>query len=147
MGIPLNRSAKVFRGTNLDPMARDIIDFIKSISAKQKQSLTVLWRRKMTLLIRDLANGTPAYTGAAAGMTKNAKVNSIPKWHPAYGMEIGNSPGDSGWQLYSTTTQKGFAYSIVNPMWSKYLIYVNSFGIHAGFVDRIWEQFKQEQGF
>lgn len=141
-----NTSGKVFKGTNLAPLTKDLTDFLKTIVKKQKQSLTVLWRRKMNVLIQRLADGTPAYTGAAAGITKHAKVDEIPSWHPAYGMTIGNDPGETGWQLLSQTNTKGFSYHIINPMWAPYLVYVNSIGQHAGFVDQIWEDFKQEQG-
>lgn len=145
--MAINSSGKVFQGTNLAPLASEIESFLRNIVKKQKQSLPVLWRRKLTVLIRNLAAGTPAYTGAAAGTRMNAKVNEIPKWHPAYGMTIGNDPGDTGWQLFETKTDKGTTFAIYNPMWIHYLVYVNAIGQHAGFVDRIWEQFKREQGF
>jgi hypothetical protein len=140
-------AGRVFSGTNLAPLAKDIDSWLRGIVKKQNQSLPTLWRRKLSVLIAQLAAGTPAYTGAAAGTQRNAKVDEIPKWHPAYGMTIGNDPGDSGWQLETVQTDKGTTFYIMNPMWLKYLVYVNAIGSNAGFVDQIWEQFKRDQGF
>lgn len=142
-----NSSGKVFKSTNLAPLTADLTKFLRSLAGKQQGKLQILWRKKLQKLIKMLSEGTPAYTGSAAGSTDNAKVDEIPKWHPAYGMNIGNAAGDTGWQLMSQTNTKGFSYHIINPMWFKYLVYVNAIGNNAGFVDRIWEDFRNAEGF
>jgi hypothetical protein len=143
----LSFRGKVILGNTLSIFAGEFSKHILEVSRKQKKRLEIVWARKLKKLVAELAEATPAYTGAAAGITGNAKVDGIPAWHPAYGMTIGNQPGDTGWQLKQVERDGRTLFQITNPMWRLYLVYVNSFGIHAGFVERAWEDFKSKEGF
>lgn len=143
----LSFNGKVIRGTGLSIFAGEFSKHIMEVNKRYKKRLEYVWRVKINKLLKQLAEESPAYTGASAGTTQNAKVDTIPKWHPAYGGNIGNNPGDTGWQLKEVQTKGRTLFQIVNPMWTKYLVYVNAFGIHQGFVDRIWMDFKSKEGF
>lgn len=95
--------------------------------------------------VRDkLATEGPAYTGASSGREERGMFPIKPS-HPAYGLNIGNEPGDSGWQLGQTPRRKGEPVRVYlkNPMWKPYLQFVDR-GIvpgqkaPAGFVRDMW---------
>ena len=106
----------------------------------------VVQATKILAEVRDtLAAEGPAYTGASAGREDRGRFPVTPR-HPAYGMNIGNDPGDSGWQLGQTPRRKGEPVRVYlkNPMWKPYLQYVE-FGavrgqanLRAGFVRATW---------
>lgn len=100
------------------------------------------YERKINALLRKLISATPRFTGAASG---NPTDIEIPRWHPAYGMIIGNSPGETGWQLKQVNRGSQVVFLIINPMWNLYLKYVeygtvNITGRH--FVSHVWNEFK-----
>lgn len=77
-------------------------------------------------LLKDIVDHTPIDTGAAAGVTSNAvgeQKRPMYRSHAAFGKNIGNLVGDSGWQLRVGRNEKGLTFSIVNPEWDDYLKY------------------------
>ncbi len=88
-------------------------------------------------IVEDLANSGPAWTGASAGRADRGSVDlvDVPN-HPAnrLGLEIGNEPGQSGWQVHETARTKGTTVKVYisNPMYNEYLKYQDlGIGPHA----------------
>ncbi len=80
-----------------------------------------------TVIINDLAENGPADTGASAGRAERGRHTMKPS-HPAYGMVIGNAPGNSGWQMQADNFNPAAAIlqvGIASPMWDPYLKMVN----------------------
>lgn len=111
----------------------------KRVDAKIVQATKILGQVRDTL-----AEEGPAYTGASSGREDRGQFPIKPS-HPAYGLNIGNDPGDSGWQLGQSPRRKGELVRVYlkNPMWKPYLQFVDR-GIvpgqkaPAGFVRDIW---------
>lgn len=104
-------------------------------------------RAELQLILEDVAENGPAWTGASSGRPGRAIFKGfMPKWHPASGMTVGNERGDSGWQIAETARRAGSTVSValVNPMWDPYLKYVEAgvapATVHSpgGFVREAW---------
>ena len=111
-----------------------------------KKSFRIIWRRKMQILLEKLIQATPRWTGAASGEATGVEV---PTWHKAYGFTIGNSPGDSGWQLKETEDSSNrIIVLIINPMWNRYLKYLEygEWSKHMGFTRQAFQSFKDGEG-
>lgn len=96
---------------------------IKDIAAYYPKAYEEAYIEEVEFIIKDLIDHTPIDTGAAAGVTSNSvghqKRNLYPK-HKAYGSNISNDPGGTGWQL-EVEQNKDLKISIINPQWNSYL--------------------------
>lgn len=110
-----------------------IVDALMSTQRRHEKGLAVVIEEIVQETIEELREDTPKDTGAAAGTVVGARRDMYES-HPGYGKNIGNNPGDTGWQPYKDDNGKRFA--IVNPMWEPYLIFVNYRPIGGGFVER-----------
>lgn len=99
---------------------------IRMMADKHKVRVKALLEEIGDSTVTKLREITPKDTGAAAGTSVGAKrsLANVP-WHPAVkrGLDIGNQPGQSGWQMKWINTANKF--SIFTPMWDPYLKYVN----------------------
>lgn len=147
----------MFRIQHLEARTAKMSKFIEEIASKQKKKSVVIGRRQALRLLEKLQDATPADTGAAANDASRARRGLYPK-HPAFikGLHIGMSSdgeGGSGWQIREDieTTRYTSKWVIFNPMWRPYLRFFEygmaesrEFGNIAGFVKRIWYEFKEE---
>ena len=96
--------------------------FAERMAARAKMVLEYL-DNELGLILDDVAENGPAWTGASAGREGRARFEGFwPKGHPASGMRIGNEPGDSGWQKLPPTLEgQRISLALANPMWKIYL--------------------------
>lgn len=107
-------------------------EYVKTFAKRYKIAYKKVYTKEMGVVLDDVIQHTPIDTGASAGVLDNevgSEKRAIYKGHVAFGQNIGNEPGDSGWQMVEKETNDGFKLSIVNPQWNKYLKYV-----HAGII-------------
>lgn len=126
------------------------------IAAHKERAYTALMVEAM-VIINDLAENGPAYTGASAGRADRGSHPLKPS-HPAWGMVIGNAPGNSGWQMQADDFRPGIPVlkvGIANPMWDPYLKFVN-YGLDAAnegggpaqhFLEKAWSNHKARGAF
>jgi hypothetical protein len=103
-----------------DAMIRDIIEYYP-------KAFEEAYVQEIEIIIKGLIDTTPIDTGAAAGVTSNSvgsKKRNMYAGHAAGNADIGNNPGDTGWQLEVKQTSKMLKMSIVNPQWDSYLKYL-----------------------
>ena len=96
--------------------------FAEGMAARANQVLEYLYH-ELGLIMEDVAENGPAWTGASAGRPDRARFPGyFPKNHPASGMRIGNEPGDSGWQMLPPELHRTLvSLALANPMWEPYL--------------------------
>lgn len=95
--------------------------------ARRKESTYVAIMVEASVIINDMAENGPAWTGASAGRADRGTTTMKPS-HPAYGMVIGNTPGNSGWQMQAddyNVSARVLKVGIANPMWEHYLKNIN----------------------
>jgi hypothetical protein len=105
--------------------------WIKDIAEHYEKQFEEVYVREMEVLLNDIIQHTPIATGAAAGVESNAVGSAhvtMTNSHPAYGLTIGNMPGESGWQLEVDQKGRNLHMAISNPMWDHYLKYLE-FGV------------------
>ena len=92
------------------------------LADRAKEGLEYL-DKELSLILEDVAENGPAWTGASAGREGRARFEGFwPKGHPASGMRVGNEPGDSGWQKLPPKLEgKAVTMALANPMWEIYL--------------------------
>jgi hypothetical protein len=115
----LPRGAGITR-RGLDAMIRDIM-------AYYPKAFEEAYVAEMEIMLKQLIDTTPIDTGAAAGVTSNSvgsQKRSYYSGHKAQPANIGNNPGDTGWQLEKEGEGKKLKLSIVNPQWDSYLKYL-----------------------
>ncbi len=119
--------------------------WLSNRAAEHAQTRLQAMREELQLILEYVAENGPNWTGASAGRT-NAGSIPVPKWHPAYGLSLGNERGESGWQIAETARRNGsqVSMSLVNPMWNPYLKIVEAgaapASVHSrgGFVRDAW---------
>ncbi len=114
--------------------------YLKERAAYYKKSYLKVFFAELLKILEDVAETGPADTGASSGEAGRG-TGHIPKWHPAYGKTIGHAVGQSGWQIIETKD----GYSLINPMWDHYLMYielgvVHGAGQYAHFVQAAWNR-------
>lgn len=124
--------------------------WLKDLAEHYEEQVEQTYVREMEILLNDIIQHTPIATGAAAGVEYNLVGSAhvtLTNGHPAYGLTIGNGPGESGWQLEVEKTKGKLVMSIINPMWDPYLKYLE-FGIvtpadgraESHFVHNAWQR-------
>ncbi len=100
---------------------------IRDIAAYYPKAFEEAYIHEINIIIKGLIDTTPIDTGAAAGVTSNSvghqKRNLYPT-HKAGSNDIGNNPGDTGWQLEVEQKMQSLKIAIVNPQWDSYLKYL-----------------------
>jgi len=96
---------------------------IRDITAYYPKAFEEAYVKEIEIILKGLIATTPIDTGAAAGVTSNSvgsQKRPMYPGHKASGSDIGNMPGDSGWQL-EVEQKKDLKMAIVNPQWDSYL--------------------------
>lgn len=109
------------RGTGTTRRGFD--QMIKDIAAYYPKAFEEAYVAEIEIMLKFLVDHTPIDSGAAAGVTSNSvghQKHTMRPSHKAYGGNIGNMPGDTGWQI-EVNQQKNLKIAIVNPQWSSYL--------------------------
>jgi hypothetical protein len=124
--------------------------WLQAVADHYEEQIEAAYVKEMEILLNDIIQHTPIATGAAAGVEYNLVGQAHVKLtnsHPAYGLDIGNEPGDSGWQLHVEQSKSKLVMSITNPMWEPYLKYLE-YGIvtpadgraESHFVQNAWQR-------
>jgi hypothetical protein len=98
--------------------------WLNSVADYYEQRVEEVYVKEMEVLLNDIIQHTPIATGAAAGVESNLVGDAhvtMTNSHPAYSLQIGNGPGDSGWQLEVDQSKGKLRMAIFNPMWKPYL--------------------------